>query len=558
MAKKILLIINNPQVQKSFSAFLEELGYSVFSCEDGKESLDIVNSFEPDLILCESSLPVISGNELAELFKSHVRISSIPFILITSKMPTIEEIERAEIKIAADDFIKLPLDQSSVLGMIYKWIESDEKPKSIGERIAGELPAKPISKHVKSWRRGKVNCASLGRLLFHLLKGNDNGTIKFSGKRRKMTVLAKDGKIVDIMSNYIREDTLGLFLTQTHKITTQENKVSLKRAREKGYLQGKALMKMGLLTQRELEHILTQQKKKKFLRLFQGNWAGSLFEFIYEETEMDGFSMRPVELYKIIKMGLFKIAEQDSLYNIFIKNGKTGNKISISNNFENIANLLALEVGTRKKAIALQGQTIDGLKMSIPDQFDDLLRLAFLIIITKAANFSKREAGQKGIPGKRKAGSSKTSIVSGKVAKQIETPFQKWDSQAYHKKLVRAQTLVAREDFEKAIGLLRQVIKINPDSSQALSLLAQAMLSKSPKSDISVNYHAKELLKKAINIDRSNDNAFMYLGIVFKNEGKLILSENHFRKALDINPSNSNAKHELNLLLRRKKRTEIE
>ncbi len=124
--------------------------------------------------------------------------------------------------------------------------------------------------------------------------------------------------------------------------------------------------------------------------------------------------------------------------------------------------------------------------------------------------------------------------------------------------MVRAQTLVAREDFEKAIGLLRQVIKINPDSSQALSLLAQAMLSKSPKSDISVNYHAKELLKKAINIDRSNDNAFMYLGIVFKNEGKLILSENHFRKALDINPSNSNAKHELNLLLRRKKRTEIE
>lgn len=554
MAKKILLIINNPQVQKPFAKFLQELNYKIFVCEDGKSAIEIVTSFKPDLILCQASLPVISGTEVARLFKSHDKISTIPFILITSKMPTFEEMERADFRISADDFIQLPLDQPALYGIITKWLESDERPKSIAERMAGELRGNQPIKRSKSWKKGRVNCSTLCKLLFTLIQNNETGSIRFQGQKRKMTVFVKNGVICDVTSNYIREDTLGHFLLQTNKITMQENSSSLQRAKKSNTPQGKVLISMGVLTQKDLEQVLTQQKKMKFLRLFQGSWNGSAFQFVPQEVNIENFTMNRVKLSDMIKMGLFKIVRKDELYNIFVKHNKTQTKFSISSNFLNITSLLHLESSIINKARALDGQTIDGLKMSIPGQFDDLLRLSFLVIITKAAYFqSEKDRG--GISENSPDPSPvKKGEIGIELGKEVGAPFKKWDSDAYHEKLSSARTYIRSNLFQKAKPLLEDSLRINPISSEALALLALTTFKLDGKNDLASVHSAKEMLKKAINIDDFNDSAYQYLGRIFLKEGKILLAENYFKKALEINPSNVEAKHDLSLLLKKKRK----
>ena len=94
MSKKILLVINNQKLRNPFCAFFEEMGYSVKVSADAKSSIEMVGTYQPDLIICESNLPVISGMELAKVLKSHQKSAPIPVIIITEKMPSLEEMER--------------------------------------------------------------------------------------------------------------------------------------------------------------------------------------------------------------------------------------------------------------------------------------------------------------------------------------------------------------------------------------------------------------------------------------------------------------------------------
>ena len=76
-AKKILLLEQSPEATKKISNFLGEFGYIVKSCNDAKLAVNFTLAVQPDLIIANASLPVISGNELARLFKSHKKLARL-------------------------------------------------------------------------------------------------------------------------------------------------------------------------------------------------------------------------------------------------------------------------------------------------------------------------------------------------------------------------------------------------------------------------------------------------------------------------------------------------
>ena len=61
MAKKILVIDDDPDISSLTKAFLENKGYIALTAKDGKEGVTIANKQTPDLILLDILMPNMDG-----------------------------------------------------------------------------------------------------------------------------------------------------------------------------------------------------------------------------------------------------------------------------------------------------------------------------------------------------------------------------------------------------------------------------------------------------------------------------------------------------------------
>lgn len=83
MAKKILIIDDDPDICDSIKAILTANGFEAVTALSGKEGIDAANSSKPDLILCDMMMERIdAGTKVAqEIKKSN---PSLPIYLLSS------------------------------------------------------------------------------------------------------------------------------------------------------------------------------------------------------------------------------------------------------------------------------------------------------------------------------------------------------------------------------------------------------------------------------------------------------------------------------------------
>ena len=83
--KKILLIEDNPDNADLVFAFLDDL-YDIHACVDGFSGLEVLrnNSFDPDLILCDISLPGMDGVQFLTEMRQLPAHAHKPIIALTS------------------------------------------------------------------------------------------------------------------------------------------------------------------------------------------------------------------------------------------------------------------------------------------------------------------------------------------------------------------------------------------------------------------------------------------------------------------------------------------
>ncbi|MBD3299959.1 MAG: response regulator [Candidatus Moranbacteria bacterium] len=70
MAKKILLVEEEPTMQQYYEDLLEKEGYEVFVSLDGKSAVRLMNKQTFDLILLDIFMPILNGIEILEMIKA--------------------------------------------------------------------------------------------------------------------------------------------------------------------------------------------------------------------------------------------------------------------------------------------------------------------------------------------------------------------------------------------------------------------------------------------------------------------------------------------------------
>ena len=80
---------------------------------DGRDTLDKVESFKPDLILLDVMMPKLSGFEVCRTLKENPKTRGIMILMVTA-LNELGDIERA-VNAGTDDFISKPVNKLELL-----------------------------------------------------------------------------------------------------------------------------------------------------------------------------------------------------------------------------------------------------------------------------------------------------------------------------------------------------------------------------------------------------------------------------------------------------------
>ena len=83
MAKKVLIIDDDPFFTKTVIAQLSTHGFKVISANDGESGFEMARKYAPDFILLDFVMPDWSGVKTAEMLNDNLETRDIPVIFLT-------------------------------------------------------------------------------------------------------------------------------------------------------------------------------------------------------------------------------------------------------------------------------------------------------------------------------------------------------------------------------------------------------------------------------------------------------------------------------------------
>jgi CheY-like chemotaxis protein len=83
MAKKILIVDDDPDAVLFMSTVLQDHGYRTVDARNGLEGLELVRTEHPDLVLLDLMMPKKSGISLLFDMKKDEELRKIPVIMVT-------------------------------------------------------------------------------------------------------------------------------------------------------------------------------------------------------------------------------------------------------------------------------------------------------------------------------------------------------------------------------------------------------------------------------------------------------------------------------------------
>ena len=113
MAKKILVIDDEPKIVEICRDYLKAAGYEVLSADDGPRGLVAIRREHPDLIVLDLMLPGMDGLDLCRQLRQE---SNVPVIMLTARVDETDKLIGLEL--GADDYITKPFSPRELVARV--------------------------------------------------------------------------------------------------------------------------------------------------------------------------------------------------------------------------------------------------------------------------------------------------------------------------------------------------------------------------------------------------------------------------------------------------------
>jgi len=130
MEKRVLVVDDNAETVKVIQDALERAGFSVASAGNGAECLAAVEEKQPDLLILDIHMPVLSGLDALKLLRQRPDTEDLPVIVLSGKDEYADV--RAGWGAGADLYLTKPVRLGAVVAAA-RWI--------LGERDRAEAVA---------------------------------------------------------------------------------------------------------------------------------------------------------------------------------------------------------------------------------------------------------------------------------------------------------------------------------------------------------------------------------------------------------------------------------
>ncbi len=121
MMPKILIADDEPNMRILLKSTLEELedkGVELLTADNGKETLEIIKTKKPELVILDVMMPGMSGFEVCNTVKNVLEMKDIYILMLTAKA---QEVDRQKGKdVGADIYMTKPFNPDEVFEKVAK------------------------------------------------------------------------------------------------------------------------------------------------------------------------------------------------------------------------------------------------------------------------------------------------------------------------------------------------------------------------------------------------------------------------------------------------------
>ena len=116
MGKKVLIVDDEPNIVVSLEFLMRQNGYTVKAVDNGKDALDALREFAPDLVLLDVMMPLLSGYELAQKVRENPAWSQMKIVMLSAKGRDVEVTKG--MAMGADAYVTKPFSTKDLVAKV--------------------------------------------------------------------------------------------------------------------------------------------------------------------------------------------------------------------------------------------------------------------------------------------------------------------------------------------------------------------------------------------------------------------------------------------------------
>jgi CheY-like chemotaxis protein len=152
----VMIVDDSPFIVDIFVTMLERGGYQTVAAYGGEESLEVLQTIRPDIILLDIMMEPMDGWETLIRIKSDARLSDIPVMMLTAKQITPSEAQ--EYGIYIEDYIMKPITHrelyEAIEGLLNRRRLMDE---DMNMAAAAGVPRASIDEYIRLRKSVDIN-----------------------------------------------------------------------------------------------------------------------------------------------------------------------------------------------------------------------------------------------------------------------------------------------------------------------------------------------------------------------------------------------------------------
>lgn len=224
---KLLLVEDNPQLNKALTTLLKRNSYLVDSAYDGEEALMCLKEYQYDVIILDIMLPKIDGLEV--LRRTRRNNIQTPIILLTARS-TIED-KITGLDLGADDYLPKPFSTEELLARIRALARRRNSPLEEKKEVTFSDIVIDEANYVVKCGNNSVSLSNKEMMILLLLVNNDG----------KIVSLDKITRSAWEIESYSTNENVWVFISYLRKkLESIGSKTKIKSIRYQGYYLEKA------------------------------------------------------------------------------------------------------------------------------------------------------------------------------------------------------------------------------------------------------------------------------------------------------------------------------